>query len=454
MPFDAPEITAAAFELGASHAPGQSLHAFLGHFATWLPLGPVTWRLGLFSAALATLAACAAAGLTRRLLAWFDAAPSPARTAAPYAVAAATLLGPTLLRQALRVEVYSLALFVSLLAVRQLVEWAVAEHGLKHALRAAFLTGLLCALDLPQALGVACVAVPAVLLKGGPVTRRVRALGISIPAFLVGGAALAYLPARAHAGANMWGDPTSWAGFWNYVSGAAYDANGGVGVEGLDFAARVSTVALHVALASGIAPLAGMALFGAGILRLPESTRRFAVAVAVAPLVALIPVGECAFDPSLPDHVAYLALGVTLLIVVGAVGFVLIPASGALRWLPFALVLGLGMNIPAFSEVRALPNADAPALETLAGAAVDGVPPRSLVVVASDFFCTSWLLAQAVDGARPDVAHLCSGLATEAWHWRSLGAHPVLSGNPSRGAGRTPTEQFTRGAIAQGIDHI
>ena len=39
--YDAGELVAAAWTLGASHPPGQPLHALLAHVLTWLPLGPI-----------------------------------------------------------------------------------------------------------------------------------------------------------------------------------------------------------------------------------------------------------------------------------------------------------------------------------------------------------------------------------------------------------------------------
>ncbi|MCA9529422.1 MAG: DUF2723 domain-containing protein, partial [Myxococcales bacterium] len=67
--YDAGELTAAAFELGGSHPPGQPLHALVAHVLGLLPLGPYVFRVALLSVAGETLAAALTGRLCAALIA-------------------------------------------------------------------------------------------------------------------------------------------------------------------------------------------------------------------------------------------------------------------------------------------------------------------------------------------------------------------------------------------------
>src|SRR5262249_37721799 len=67
----------------------------------------------------------------------------------------------------------------------------------------------------------------------------------------------------------------------------------------------------------------------------------------------------------------------------------------------------------------------------MGGILVDTAPPKSLVVVETDYSAGAWMMAQTIDGARPDVALLVSGLSTSSWHWKALARHPLFHHRPT-----------------------
>ncbi len=95
---DAGELGAAGFELGVMHPPGTPGLAALLQVATWIPLGPIGWRMALVS----SVAAAVAAAVTMRLLQRRGVHPFVSWGALAWLFA-----GLTLLRHARGVELYA-----------------------------------------------------------------------------------------------------------------------------------------------------------------------------------------------------------------------------------------------------------------------------------------------------------------------------------------------------------
>ena len=221
---DGGELAAAAVELGASHPPGQPLHALLGYAFGWLPLGSVLGRLALLSVACVLLCALFAAQLTAELCDELDLPEGLPRRTAELAALLGVPLALPVLRQSLRVEVYTLALALFLGACLALVSWARSARPGRLWL-AAFLSGLCMAVHPPHALAIAlsagCLgALSPRRLLGSP-RSVLGALGFGA----LGLCALVYLPARASAGAGSWGDARTLAGFIDYFTAPALKGN-------------------------------------------------------------------------------------------------------------------------------------------------------------------------------------------------------------------------------------
>jgi hypothetical protein len=416
-PWDVGELAAAAARLGGSHAPGQPLHALAGHAIGWLPLGSFVARLSWLSAIGAAWAAYATG---RAVLAGGS---DDAWTRAAAACAAlGVLLLPAVLRNAMRPEVYTLAL-----ACVASSGWALVlrDRRWPHGLRvAALLAGLAFALHPPHALAIAAMGIVACVLR----RPRARELGSAIA---IGGvvtvALVAYLPIRAAAGAPCWGDPTTMHGLWAYVSGAAYQRN--LGAHDRDALA----VAGYLLGPGGGAVL----VFAIAALRQPKSRLPWSMAIVAAIAALLQP-----FEERNPDNVAYDAPA--LVLALAAAAGVIARAPGMLR-----ATCAIVPAVPLVAAIAcgSLVSSDLPELETLAFETTSSPAPRALLVSRSDFVGGAVMLAQDVDRLRPDLAHLVEGLATSSWHWRALAAHPAFDGSPHRGPGTDARVAYVLGAI-------
>jgi hypothetical protein len=429
-PFDVGELAAAAAQLGGSHAPGQPLHALLGHAASWLPLGTWIARLSWLSAIGAAVAAYACG---RCVLTLAEREEKDARMLACTAAIAVALV-PAVLRNAMRPEVYTLALACVMLAA-----WALAERarGWRPGLRvAAIVAGLAFALHPPHALAIAAIAGVACIDRRPTARDLIASLVIGL---VITSASIAYLPIRASAGAPCWGEPTTAAGLWAYVSGAAYRHNLGAGSRDVLAALRYAAID-GGGVAIALLPIA-----------LRDRSMRAAWGMAIVAVIAAVlqPLEE-----RNPDNVAYHAPAIALCIVAAASSLARVSWRVSVR---SAAAIALPIGPLAASLIgHHLTNADLPALETLAFESASSPAPRALVLSRTDFVAAAMMQSASVDRLRPDVAHFVEGLATSSWHWRSLSAHPAFDGAPHRGTGSDAHEAYVHGAIdrARGVVEI
>lgn len=438
--FDAGELAAAAWDLGGSHPPGQALHALLGHAAALLPLGSIGFRLALFEAGTEVLGAWIVARIVARAL-----RDDPLATLAAAVAFVATLAAPALLRQACRIEVYGLALALSLRAVEALIAWADGDRRALH--HAALLTGLAFAVHPPHALAALATGAGALLVRGRTTTPR--AIVHAAMSCATGMLVLVYLPVRALAGAPMWGDAATPRGLLAYLSGSAYAHklnadHTAASATLLDVVAEVGAETSYVAL-----------VVGAGLLALVVSGRvrdARARALALAIPACVLPGLLQPLRPMIPDAVAYLAPLVAVVVAAAAIGVA--RATRAARPALRVLALCALANPLALSRAAEATYADVPALETLTAEALDVPTPRALVIVETDFIAATWWSARTLDGARPDVALFVTGLATSSWHFASLAPHPAFDGRPIRGREADARLAYVRGPIEHAMPRV
>jgi hypothetical protein len=444
--YDAGELAAAAWSLGGSHPPGQPLHALLAHYAALLPFGPIPARFALFSAACAIIAAWLAARFARALALQLGAPRADAELGAAVA-AIAVLIAEPVLRQALRIEVYTLALALALGASLALLRWAQSRSA-RALWRAAFLAGLAAAVHPPYALAIALAAGGFAACQPELLTRRpARVIAGSVFFGALGACAYAYLPARAAAGANMWGDAISVRGLWSYVSAKAYAQN-------LSTAENRSVIGIvfdHFAFVlqqGGVAAWSG-ALAASALVARPAS--RVLLGAVVASALALLAACVIPLEPRNPDNVAYMAPCVTIAFATAGAAYAALRTR--IPWLGttgLVLVLLVPLGLLRWDERWG----DLPALETLGGALLDTPPPRALVVATTDFTAATWMMQQDIEGARPDAAMFVAGLSTSSWMWKRLQHHPALRGKPVRGPGRDAHEQYLTGAVLRALPRV
>jgi hypothetical protein len=447
--YDAGELVAAAWTLGASHPPGQPLHALFAHFAALIPLGPIPARVALFSAACVLAAAFACARLCRALALDLGARARDANLAAA-AAALGLLLASPILRQALRPEVYGMALALTLAAALELLRWARGD-GLGHLMGAALLAGLADAVHPPHALAVALAALGFALAQPALLARKpLRLIACGVAFGLMGLCAYVYLPARDVAGAAMWGEATSLREFWRYVSAAAYARNMHPGVDQSFLGMLVECAGYAVAHGAAVGWIAALAACGL-LAGLP---RRLLIGALGASLLALLAACFQPLEARNPDNVAYLAPSIAFGIAAGAAACAAMRATRA-RWLG-----GVGLFFIALWPLSALRAADGahndlPALETLAGALTEAPPPRAVVIATTDFTAATWMMQQAIDGARPDAAMFVAGLSTSSWQWAQVARHhPAMRGDPVAGPGHDAHERYLFGAIERAITSV
>jgi len=443
--YDPGELTAAALALGGSHPPGQTLHALLAHLFFRLPLGPIPARLGLLSALCALGAAWALAELCAELCEALDLRGRYTVALCRTVAALGLLLDEIVLRQSLRIEVYTLSLLLFALSTLQLVRWA--RHARAAYLwSAALLAGLAACAHPPS--GIASLSTAACLALLQP-RRLLGRPSVALGAAVAGALALltlAYLPVRAGAGAPMWGEPRTLAGFLRYLSGQAYLSKAPHG-DHIEYARDYLTYLLRV---TAFAPALG-ALF---LLRPSGGVRRsVGLGLVLAALIAIA--GACVqpLEARNPDNVAYLGPALCLLLATGVAGFASLLQH---RLAPLGAV-GLActaLPLATLPDLSSHLRADLPMLETLTAALVEAPPARALVVTSSDFTAATWMLARSVDGARPDTALFVSGLSTSSWHWAQLARHPALDGRPLAASGADAHDRYLRGAILKALPHV
>lgn len=447
--FDAGELAAAAWGLSGSHPPGQTVHALLAHAACLLPVGPIPARIALLSVVCLWFAALLTGRATRLLCTrlQLDGVADWAATASAVCV----MLAPPLVRQATRVEVYTLALALCAWSVLELLRWAF-DGGRGPLLRAALVAGLCASVHPPHAL--------AAVVLGAALAVSMRREVLSQPATLAAAAAAtllavvattAYLPVRAAAGAAMWGDPTTMDGLLAYVTGRTFQQKTFAG-ESTGYLPALAGYLRHATLALGVLPvLSAMWLCArpapAGRVGrvLLASACLSAAAAAIQPLQAHI-----------PDHVAYLGPALVLFAIAGALGFAhaVHQWKGAARIAAVVAMAVAALNPSAWGSVADAARADLPALETLTGSLTQTPPPRAMALTTSDFAGSAWMMAQSIDGARPDVALFLEGFVTSSWQWHQLARHPALDGEPVRGVGQGAREAYLDGLLRSTLPNI
>ncbi len=393
---DSGELTTAAFTLGVAHETGFSLFCLGGKLASWVPLGEVATRLGLFSALCGALTAWLVYRAVRELA-------GSDRTATLAAVGGAAILlsGLTFWKSSTVAEVYAstsallaLALWLLALAAR-----GVGAAGLALALVGGLSLGLHAQLRI--LIGPACAVFALIRLRRGARWPLLAPLAVA-----VGGAVVAYLPLRAsRSPAANWSDPRTLTGVVHHLgawrirhafadqilthdwrllierlSAFAAQVEGQLGAVILLVAlgglvwllARARAVGVTLALA-----LAGDALYSAWINPMGMEDLQDGAPTAVV-LALCAGVGLAAAARRFPERAR--------LFVVGALAVVaLVPAALS----DLDAKLGLGFEASSWSR-----------------AALAEAPPRATIFATSDDLLAGTFYEQIVAGLRPDVTVL------------------------------------------------
>lgn len=304
--YDAGEFVAAGIHLGISHPPGQPLHSLVAGLFSLLPVGPLSFRVALASAAMAAVA-CGALYLAIETTIRAQGLHRP-WVVTPIAVGATWLAAGSqgFFLQAIRPEVYALQAALCFVVIERLIalEGAWPTRDVRPAFTAAFALGL----ALANHHFLAILLLPAVAPTAARVLRGrgVGALWIAAAFVAAGLSVYLYLPLRASAGPtpNL-GAPTTLARLFWVVSAQAFQKNtgGGVPEPGDD---RVADVLVALITNLHIATL--LALAGLYALMRTPGVRRIGMIWLCALFVPLIARAWLGFTRNNPDAEGYLLM--------------------------------------------------------------------------------------------------------------------------------------------------
>lgn len=403
---DAGELTLAAHHVAVAHPPGYPAFVLLGHVASWLPVGPLSVRLNLFSALCGAGAAAFLAAAILRLT----------RSAAAALFAAGLFaLAPLSWTWSTRTEVFALA---DLLAAALL--WAAASHATAPTARTLARMGLLSGLALTNHHTAILLVAPLAAWAAWRVWRepwRNRGIALGTLAGVLGLLPYLALPIAAKLSfAHSWGEAATPQGFWQLLTRGEYGS--------LQLAAQTSPEQVPRAL-SLLARESVRYTLGVGLVCAALAfVTRPALAVALGSAFLLSGPGFLALARfPLPDalHVQtlqrFFLLPALLLCALAGLGFLQGLRRIPSRWrlpLASAAVLVQGVWTLTTLERQAISLAEA-----WARAALRPLPPDSVLLMRGDLLSNALRYAQEAEGLRPDVSLVDLELLTRPWHVRA-----------------------------------
>ena len=422
---DSAELIAAARELGGVHPPGHPGWLSVAAAMEWLPLGPQAARLSWLSALGAGVSVALTVRIARRVLGPFGWTSVGSMWAGMAALA--LLASGSLWTVATRAEVYTLALATGLWAFEASLRASEACDQAQERLPRAAL-GALAEVAVAIAAGlinhhyIALFTLPAVTVAGWPALRTLVAWRPRLVLALVGAGAvvgLAYLalPLRAMADTEMrWGNPATWAGFWDTVTAAHFQRS----VTG----SNVSPGNNMLVLFGTVVHSQGrwLAAFGALGLALGMLRRdRVWLALVLALLGGLATKAPMQIDTHNPDDHGYLlmaaaslSLGIAMFasVLFGEGGFLgHAPAANKARMSTFVLPWAVALAILNCVGLWGLPEANlarARSADVVDSHVRASLPPGALLL--SNYYGLAFneQAFRVAEGRRPDVvaAHL------------------------------------------------
>jgi len=417
---DSGEFITVAWVRGVAHPSGYPLHTLLAMPMTWLPVGSVPWRVSLLSA----LCDAGAAVLLFRAVVLLV-----GDLAAGLLAAGAFAFAPLIWPYAITAEVFALNnLFAAGLlywSARALCE-ATAASG--TSLRTLYLAAFWMGLGLSNHHTLVFYAAPFGLLLVALAGRRL--LRARTAATLAGCAAAGFLPylylplAGLRPAPVTWGDATTVQGFLTHFLRREYGtfrlADETVGSAGSLsarlrlFVQAVGRSTLYVAIPLGLA--------GLGALRCAGPVRRF-VAFWLGALAFYVVVFCALANVRLDDplHVfmqeRFWQQGLVVVAALCGVGLAelgRLVGARAWRWVawPVAVALPAALVLVHLPAMRAHGNT---IVRDYGEAVLRSAPERALLLVTGDDLIGSVRYLQQVEGVRPDVRVLPTGLVPLTW---------------------------------------
>ena len=451
---DGGELLAAAETLGIAHPPGYPTYLLLLHLWTRLPLGDLARRGNLFSA---FCAAAALALFTHLLTEQFASERKPLSQIGPLATGLLLAVMPTLWAQATITEVYTLHVFLFMLAWWMLTRWDTAlAQG--NSLTALWLggAGVVWGLGMGNHLSLALVVPGALIWIVRTKNWAKRDALAGLIGVVMGLGVYAYLPLRAQAWPPInWGNPQSWEGFRWLISGQLYQRFV-FGLTADEALPRVSAWAALLRDQLGWVPL-GLAWIGLWAEMTRARWRRLGSMGVIFLLYTLYALGYDTSDsyvyllPAFFVAAWWVARGLSSLSPATEGGILeeLKPSvASGIRGLAVVLLLATaGYNLAAQYQALDLHN-DWEAW-TYGHQVMDEVPQGALLISEGDRHVFAiWYFRYGL-GERPDVAVVTASLWSYKWYrdtvWR---IHPGLA--QTMAGPRETIEELVDVALARG----
>ncbi len=385
---DGGELITAAVTLGIPHPPGYPTYVLLGKLFSLLPIGNIAYRFNLFSAlSMATATAFVTATAYASL--------RGERSAKPAALAAGLALAftPLLWSQAVVTEVYALNS-----AILSIFLWALLGR------RSPVLTGFFLGMAITTHL-TSLLMLPMALTLTNQGRRHFLGVGIAL-----GLLPLLILPLLAQQGSPViWGDPTTWAGWWWLVSAQIYRAN--VGLP--KFAHFLPHLSLWSRYLMSQFALFGwlFVIMGVAVNQLGSSRTIWLLATAAFYAVFTLAYGT--------DDASVILLPVLLLLSP-------LLAAGLARIGRYALLLPLVLLILNFQTQNL--RYEQP-IRPLLEATLREAPQNAVLLTQGDQTIFMLWYFQHVEGRRPDLILVDANLLAFDWYRERLAVrYPVLEG--------------------------
>ena len=413
---DGGDLVVAAYSLGIPHPPGYPAYTILAHLFTLLPVGTVAWRVHLFSA----ISAAIAAGLIALIV--FDLYPDTKRAdglLGSWVAAWAWALFPLVWGQAIIAEVY--APFATWVALTIWIAVCYFQHSKPFA---PLLLGIVWAMAFGFHL-TAILLLPVVAWRLWQARNSILTWIFFVGGFLLGCSQWIYLPLRAGQGVFTWGDPTTLTGWWWLASGELY--------RGFMFASPPQVWLNRLGVFSewivtGFGPIA----LWLGVLEIARGLKaRIGLWSALLVSFILFAVFAIGYNTSDSDRYLIPALLIVAIFIGGGAVNLLMACRG--RWgtrgvtavwsggmVLFVLLVGVNSARMEFSQVP-----DAPQLREV----LNQLPPNAIVVSEEDRTSFALWYFQFVEQRRVDVLTLDRDLWQFGWYRSEVGvrAHSDLN---------------------------
>ncbi len=422
---DSGEFITVAYRLGIAHPPGFPLYTMLAKLFTLLPVGTIAWRVNLFSA---VCDGAAAFLLCRAVSRWTGRPWCGAVAASAFAFSA--VIWP----YAVTAEVFALNnLFVAGLIDLSVSATLEPDHRAWIVPLSAFWLGL----GLTNHHTLVFLGLPFALYQLGLEGRRLadpRRLGLIALAFTLGLLPYLYLPIAAAARPPIvWGDQTTPSGFLTHLMRREYGtfrlASESSAVSQPQLGRRLLIfVSRFASTTFWLGPLLLLSSLVALARRRPTRLLGGLWLLALAfYLVVFSALANVHLD--IPLHITIQERFWQQAVVVGSalMGVGLSELAGRLmgtweRWLGTALAAGFTLLL-VLTHFSAMNLRHRTVIRNHAVAILEGLPRNTVLFTSSDETTGGVRYMQLVEGLRPDVRVIPTGLVTKEWFRPFAAAH-------------------------------